>query len=54
MVDSENSPFNYNTFKISIGEIMKNPEILEFVLDHPKTKKIGINARVAVCNNVCS
>ena len=39
MVDSENSPDNYKTFKISIGAIIKNPEILKFVPDHLKIKK---------------
>ena len=28
------------SLKISIGTVMKNPEMLKFVLDHLKTKKM--------------
>ena len=38
MVDSEYSPDNYKFLKISIGSIMKNLEMLRFVLDRLKTK----------------
>ena len=31
----------YKPFKISIGTITKNPEMLRFVPDHLKTKKDG-------------
>ena len=31
MVESENSPDNYKTLKISIGAIIRNPEMLELV-----------------------
>ena len=32
---------DYNkSLNISIGAVMKNPEILKFVLDHLKTKKM--------------
>ena len=30
---------NYKSSKISIGAIIKNPEMLKFVSDHLKTKK---------------
>ena len=40
MVDSEYSRDNYKSSKISIGTVMKNPEMLKFVPDHLKTKKI--------------
>ena len=38
MVDSINI---YESLNISIGTVMKNPEMLKFVPDHPKTKKMG-------------
>ena len=37
MVESENSPGNYQTLIITIGTIMINPEMLNFVPDHLKT-----------------
>ena len=40
MVDSEYNRDNYKSSKISIGTVMKNPEMLKFVPDHLKTKKI--------------
>ena len=40
MVNSENSPDNYKTLKVELGTIIKNPEILKFVLDHLNTKKV--------------
>ena len=40
MVDTEYIPGNYKSLRISIGSIMKNPEILRLVLDHLKTKKM--------------
>ena len=39
MVDSEYSPEKYMSLKISIGSIIKNPEMLIFVPDHLKTNK---------------
>ena len=30
----------YKSLNISIGTVMKNPEMLKFVPDHVKTKKI--------------
>ena len=44
MVDSENSSDNYNTLKTRIGTLIKNSEILKFVLHHFKAK--------AMCQNV--
>ena len=40
MVDSEYSTGDYKSLKISIGAIMKNPEMLKLVPDHLKTKKM--------------
>ena len=40
MVDSKYSTEYYKSTKISIGAIMKNPEMLKMVPDHLKTKKI--------------
>ena len=39
MVDSKYRPDNYKSLKISIREIIKNPEMLNFVPDHLKTKR---------------
>ena len=39
MVDSEYSMGIYKSVKISIGAVMRSPEILKFVPDHLKTKK---------------
>ena len=38
MVGSEYSTDNYKSSNISIGTIIKNPEMLKFVPDHLKTK----------------
>ena len=40
MVDSEYSTKNYKSSKISIGAVLKKREILKFVPDYLKTKKI--------------
>ena len=40
MVDSEYSTDYYKYTKISIGAIIKNPEMLRLVPDHLKTKKM--------------
>ena len=40
MADSEYSTYIYKSLNISIGTVMKNPEMLKFVLDHLKTKKM--------------
>ena len=39
-VDSEYNKDNYKSSKISIATVMKNPEMLKFVPDHLKTKKM--------------
>ena len=40
MVDGEYSMDIYKSVKISIGTVMKNPEMLKFVPDHLKTEKM--------------
>ena len=40
MVDNEYSMGIYGSVKISIGTVIKNPEVLKFVLDHLKTKEM--------------
>ena len=40
MLDSKNNPENYKTLKIRIGTTIKNSEMLGFVPDHLKTKKM--------------
>ena len=40
MVESEYSTNNYMSLKISIGAIMKNPEMLRLVPNHFKIKKM--------------
>ena len=40
MVDCEYSMDIYKSAKISIGTVMKNPEMLKSVPDHHKTKKM--------------
>ena len=42
--DSENSTENYKSSKISIGVVMRNPEMLKFNPGHLKTK--------AMCDDV--
>ena len=53
MVDSEYSPDNYKSLKISIGAITL--EVLRFVSDHLKAKKMCKNAvKVVIRNNIRS
>ena len=40
MGDSEHSMNMYKSVKISIETVMKNPEMLKFIPDRLKTKKI--------------
>ena len=40
MVHSENSPGSYKTLKVSIGAIIQNREMLEFVPDQLKTREM--------------
>ena len=44
MVDIEYSMDIYKSVKISIGTVMKNPEMLKFVPDHLETKKMWKHA----------
>ena len=39
MVDSEYVTGNYKSSEISIGAVIKNPEIIKLALDHFKTRK---------------
>ena len=41
MVDSEYGMDIYKHLNISLGTVMKNPEMLKFVPDHLKTKKMN-------------
>ena len=50
MVESENSSDNCKTYKISIGEIIRNPKMLQIVPDHLKTKKISRNVVKKLCS----
>ena len=43
MVDGEKSPDNYIISKISIGAIIKNPELLKLVPCHLKNKEMCQN-----------
>ena len=40
MIGSEYSPDNGKSLKTSIGAITKNPEMLRFIPDHLKIKKV--------------
>ena len=44
MADSEYNMDIYRSVEISIGAVMRNPEILKFLPDHLKTKKMCKNA----------
>ena len=44
MVDNEYSMDIYKSVKISIGTVIRNPEMLKFVPDHLKAKKINKHA----------
>ena len=48
MVDKAYSQDNYKSSKISIGALIKNLEMLRFVPNHLKTKKMSIR------NKICS
>ena len=55
MVDSGYSTDDYKSPKISIRKIMKNPELLKFIPDQLKTKKMCKHAvKMTFCNKVCS
>ena len=40
MADSEYSTNVYKSLNIDIGTVVRNPEMLKFVLEHLKTKKL--------------
>ena len=40
MVDREYRADNYKSLEISIGVVIKHSEMLRFILDHLKTKKM--------------
>ena len=44
MAESEYSRDNYKALKISIGTIIKNPEMAKFIPDHLKGNKMCKNA----------
>ena len=53
MVDSMDISKSLN---INIGTVMKNPEMLKLVPDHPKTKKVSKHAvkKITLSVKVCS
>ena len=45
----------YRSFNISSGTAMKNPEMLQFVADHPKTKIcVSIQLKNYLSIKICS
>ena len=54
MVDSEYSKDNSNNLKISTGAVIKNPEMLKFVPDHLKTKKMCKDTVKKLHSLICS
>ena len=54
MIESENSPDNFKILRISIGAIMKNPEMLKLNPDHHNTKKILRLKKLLFPNNLLS
>ena len=55
MVVSGYSTDDYKSPKISIREIMKYPELLKFIPDQLKTKKMCKHAvKMTFCNKICS
>ena len=44
MADSDYSTDNYKSLKISIGTVIKNPEMVRFIPNHLKTKSMYKNA----------
>ena len=44
MVDNQYNMDIYKSVKISIGTVMKNLEMLKFIPNHRKTKKMGKHA----------
>ena len=55
MVDSEHSTSIYESLKLSIGAVMRNPAMLKFVLDPLKTKKcVKMQLKITFRNMICS
>ena len=56
MFDSEYNTEDYNSPKINIKTIMRNPEMLKFVPDYLETKKMCKHAvkKKTICNKICS
>ena len=46
MVDSEYSMSIHKSVKTSIATVMKNPEMLKFVPDYLKTKKVTFRSKI--------
>ena len=44
MVDNKSNPDNYKTLEISIGALVKGPEMLRFVMDHLKMGKMQLKS----------
>ena len=55
MIDGGYNMEIYKFVKASIGTVVKNPEMLKFVLDHLKTKKMCNHAvkKVTCSNKIC-
>ena len=56
MVDSEYNTDNHKSPKISIGAVIKNSEMLKFVFDRLKSKKMCKHTveLITFCNKICS
>ena len=54
MFESEYSANNYKSLKVSIRAIIKNPEMLRFVLNHLKTKKMCKHTVKKLPFEICS
>ena len=50
MVDHKYSTDNFKSLKVSIGAIIKNPEMIKFACDHLKTKK-SLNMHLKNCHS---
>ena len=45
----------YKSLNVSIGAVMKNPEIVKFIPDHPKTKKCAsMQLKITFSIKICS
>ena len=43
----------YKSLDFSIGTVMKNPEMIKFVPDHLKNKKMCKHAVKKLCKKIC-